>query len=555
MNAVDVYKKLAKELSRMSVKTATLYNSSTSSADVRTLFLVDLESSNLDILQNTRYLRAPFRWLVLSDTDDDRSKFLWDLPLLLDADFVLAERNGNSFNMIELYKPSPNGPTYSQPRGHYNGTLLDTRPSRELYRRRGDVMGHHMVMSHVIQESNATMYHLPRQDRLNLQYDSVAKMAWVVVRLAFEMVNATPGYIFSTRYGYKRNGSWSGMINDLITGQAVIGTNLLMNLERLEVITYTDTISPFQLRFIFRQLPLTDVSNIFTLPFSVNVWIAIIVCAIISSAAFYLNSRLEVSSKEATPLDGNITDAMLVTLSALSNQGSSIAPRSYSGRMILWLVFLSMMLIYFAYSANIVSLLQAPSNAIRTFDQLTNSKLILGAENLDYHYFLFRNNKKLHERIIPQHGKKQLFSVEECARKIKKESYAIHCVLNPMYRRIEQTFLETDKCDLTIIDYLNAFTPGTPVTKESPYLELLRVSIKRIKEAGIYSALDRRYNIPKPRCDGKVAAFSSISLQNVKPVLMLHLLGVVASVVILVMEVVVHRVSLRINHSRRYRME
>jgi hypothetical protein len=43
------------------------------------------------------------------------------------------------------------------------------------------------------------------------------------VKLVFEMLNATPRYVYSHRWGYQQNGKWSGMIEDLYTGRADLG--------------------------------------------------------------------------------------------------------------------------------------------------------------------------------------------------------------------------------------------------------------------------------------------------------------------------------------------
>lgn len=60
------------------------------------------------------------------------------------------------------------------------------------------------------------------------EHDSIAKICWSNVRLAFEMLNATPKYIFSHRWGYKQNGVWSGMIDDLYSDRADVGKTELL---------------------------------------------------------------------------------------------------------------------------------------------------------------------------------------------------------------------------------------------------------------------------------------------------------------------------------------
>lgn len=56
----------------------------------------------------------------------------------------------------------------------------------------------------------------------------------------------------------------------------------------------------------------------------------------------------------------------------------------------LWVIFVALMALYAAYSANIVVLLQAPSTAIRTVEQLSASGITLGALDTDYNRFVFR---------------------------------------------------------------------------------------------------------------------------------------------------------------------
>lgn len=53
-------------------------------------------------------------------------------------------------------------------------------------------------------------------------------------------------------------------------------------------------------------------------------------------------------------------------------------------------LFTALMALYAAYSANIVVLLQAPSDSIRTLAQLAHSKITVAAYDVDYSNFVFR---------------------------------------------------------------------------------------------------------------------------------------------------------------------
>ncbi|XP_038211444.1 ionotropic receptor 75a-like [Zerene cesonia] len=546
---ISLYRLLSEDGVRISSK----LDGNSKLLDQNLLFLVDLNCPAAENAFNiTDQFRSPYRWLVIYDNtrnvgNDKRIiDQLWNLPLLTDSDFVLAQRKGNALSLIELHKPSPSGPTYSNPRGFYNGTLIDTRPRREMYWRRRDLMGHPLTMSNVIQDSNTTIHHL--EDRLKLHHDPITKLCWIHVSTAFGMLNATARYVFSYRWGYIKDGQWSGMINDLRTGRADIGTNCVPNSKRLEVVVFTDSIGQFEVKFIFRQPPLSYVANIFALPFSNSVWIAIALSILVSTAAIYVASRWEIKRLGFNPtqLDGSVADALLLTMSAMSQQGCSKEPKGLSGRIMLWVIFAALMALYAAYAAHIVVLLQAPSSSIRTLEQLEQSGMTLGAIDTDYNRFVFRMFKDpvkqaIFKKVEPAKGKSHYYSLNEGVKKIRQGLFAYHSILEPVYRRVEETFLETEKCDLMEIDYMNARHPFVPIYKNSPYLELLRVALKRIRESGIQSALHRRLQVPKPKCSDKISSFSSVGLLNLRPVLCFMLYGIVLSIFIAVLENIIHK--------------
>nr|ARO70293.1 antennal ionotropic receptor 75p [Dendrolimus punctatus] len=150
------------------------------------------------------------------------------------------------------------------------------------------------------------------------------------------------------------------------------------------------------------------------------------------------------------------------------------------GRIMLWVLFTALMALYAAYSANIVVLLQAPSNSIRTLHQLAYSKMTLAANDVDYNHFIFSlfkdpDHVSIYKIIQPEKGREQFYELNEGVEKIRQGLFAFHSIVEPVYRRVEETFLETEKCDLMEIDFLGSFDPFVPVKKDSPFLELLRV--------------------------------------------------------------------------------
>ncbi|XP_059057967.1 glutamate receptor-like [Achroia grisella] len=549
--------KLVSELSKIGVRSSNFMNVICKYQRHLVLHLIDLscpgsEQILLDATER-KLFASPFRWLALSNEESETSKeILFSRPLLPDSEVVLAEQAAEGFILTELHKPAINYSMISTSRGFYNGSLLDTRSHKSLYRRRRDLKGHYLTISNVIQDSNTTKYHLVQEDRLELQYDAVAKICWISATHAFEMLKATPRYIFSYRFGYKVKGKWSGMVHDLQLKKADLGTNCVVFIDRMEVVAYTDTVAPMRMRFVFRQPPLSYVSNIFSLPFSRNVWMAIAVCSLGCTGTFYFTSKWERTfGMNPTQLDGSIGDALLLTMSAVTQQGCYIEPRRIPGRIMEWVFFAVLMALYAAYSANIVVLLQAPSNSIKTLAELSNSKIHLAANDLDYNRFVLSPSQTLtdpihqsiHDRIDNGNGKGEYYHIYEGVERMRKGLFAFHSIVEPVYHRVEKTFQETEKCDLTEVDFINSFDAATPVQKDSPYIELLRVVYKQLRESGILSVLNRRLQTPKPHCSNKLAAFSSVGLMDLKPVLLLMIYGILLSLGIMILEMTHYKIK------------
>ncbi|KAI5640158.1 ligand-gated ion channel domain-containing protein [Phthorimaea operculella] len=545
--------KLVKAMSAIGVRSCQSHQPS-KLLDQGHLFLLDLDCSDSEnVLSKAiekELFRSPYRWLMLTSLPEvEAESMLERVPALADSDVVLAARTDNGFRMAELHRPAPQASLRSTMRGYFNKTFVDIRPHRALFRRRRDLLGYPLTMAVVIQDSNTTRQHL--ETRLEPQHDYIAKVSWLNVRLGFQMLNATPRYIWAYRWGYVFNGSWSGMIDDMRRGKADVGTNLLVKADRMDVVTYTDNLAPFRVRFILRQPPLSYVANIFSLPFSAGVWLALLVCTLASFGGVWAATRWEAKFKLSPhQLDGSFSDALLITMSAFSQQGCSVEPHKPSGRIMSLIMFMTLMATYAAYSAYIVVLLQAPSSTIRTLAQLGASSLTLAANDVDYNHIilkLYSRQDAIHQKVYKKiENEKRYYHLQEGVQKIRQGLFAFHSIVEPVYRQVEDTFQEHEKCDLVEVDYLGAQDAFTPVAKNSSYLELLRVVcvlFKQIQESGIKQAVVQRQQTPKPKCAAKGAMFSSVGLTDLMPVIILMLYGAAVSVVILLAEILVHKVN------------
>ncbi|CAH2089188.1 unnamed protein product [Euphydryas editha] len=560
------------------------------------LILTDLSCPGIEEIliqiSDQGYFKSPYRWLIL---DSDIGSYKFDLfnklDMPLNSDVVIAKKvNNDEYQLIEAYKISESADVIYTTRGVWRsasdeikytkyskkvlmeiaenstinvtttddeeqnrieigkyGTIEDYRQTKVISIRRNNLRRHILTMANVITDSNETRKHL--DDRLNLHQDSITKMSYMVVKICFEMLNATEKRIFTHTWGYKdKNGNWQGIIDHLLKKEADLGTLTIFTQERMKAIDYIAMVGSTAVRFVFREPPLALLENIFALPFTTAVWIAISICVVGCAVFLYITSKWEATmGMHPLQLNGSWADVLILIIGAVLQQGCTLEPRYAAGRCVTLLLFIALTILYAAYSANIVVLLRAPSSSVRSLPDLLNSPLKLGASDFEYNRYFF---KKLNEpvrkaiynkKIAPKGKKANFFSMKEGVEKIRRGLFAFHMELNPGYRLIQETYQEDEKCDLVEIDYINEIDPWLPGQKRSPYKDLFKINFMKIRETGIQSNIHHRLHVGKPRCSGSISTFSSVGITDMYPALIATLYGMLISIVVLILEITYKR--------------
>ncbi|KAL4705622.1 hypothetical protein ACJJTC_002008 [Scirpophaga incertulas] len=326
----------------------------------------------------------------------------------------------------------------------------------------------------------------------------------------------------------------------------------------MEVIDYIAMVGSTAVRFVFREPPLAYISNIFALPFTGAVWLAIGVCVLCCAIFLYFTSRWEANmSKHQFQLDGSWADIIILIIGAVLQQGCTLEPRYAAGRTVTLLLFLALTILYSAYSANIVVLLRAPSSSIRTLNDILHSPLKIGASDFEYNRYFFKKlnepiRKEIYDKKIAPKGKKpNFYTMKEGVEKIRQGLFAFHMESNPGYRLIQETYHEDEKCDLVEIDYINEIDPWVPGQKRSPYKDLFKINFIKIRESGVQACIHHRLHVPRPRCAGSVATFSSVGLTEMLPAMLAGLYGALLAPVVLMMELAYHRL-MRIREMKKH---
>ncbi|XP_067005102.2 ionotropic receptor 75a-like [Anabrus simplex] len=387
-----------------------------------------------------------------------------------------------------------------------------------------------------------TLNHL--DDFVDKHIDSITKNNYILLTHVLETVNASVEYIIVDSWGYATNGSWSGMVGSLQRKEADIGaTALFFTADRLPILDYIALTTPTRAAFLFRQPPLSYVSNIFTLPFTTSVWVASAVLVFVSAVMLYMTTVWE----DRHQLKPSWVEVTMVTLGAVCQQGSPFVSHGVPGRIVMILLFIAVMFLYTSYSANIVALLQSSTTSIKTLDNLLHSHLHLGVHDIVYnrHYFKAASDpvrRAIYEKkVAPPNIPDNFMSLEEGIEKLRMGLFAFHLELSTGYLMIQKTFREDEKCGLQTIPFLQVVDPYLAVRKNTPYKEMLSVSYRKLAERGLQDRTLRHLYTRKPKCVSKGSSFVSVGIVDCYPALLVLLYGTACSLSIFVLEMLANK--------------
>ncbi|XP_072744979.1 glutamate receptor ionotropic, kainate 5-like isoform X2 [Anoplolepis gracilipes] len=544
------------------------------------LYVLDLDcnyaSEMLRQLDLNRMFVAPMRWLLLQDrcnmimdyADDANITFTYndsildifeDLAVYPDSDVILAKRfDDDFFQLTSVYRPSLQRDIIWEERGNWtveNSLRLRTFDVASARRRN---LQQTTLKSAIVIINPESANHLT--DYKNVNKDPVTKINYPWLLHLINRMNATLNLTIVSDWGYKdKNGSFDGLTGLLSRREIDLGgTTMHIFEDRIDEVKYVPLRTDIRLSFVFRQPLLSTVKNIFTLPFERNVWIAIalflvlVFCSLYTSMKweYYRNTMKKSSAiwKHTNIGQPTFGDDLLVLLGAFAQQGYSYEPFRVSARIITFMLLVASLSLYAAYTANIVALLQSPTDSIKTLSDLLNSPLTLGADDIYWCRYVFKTfqdpiRKAIYEeRIEPKGRKSNWMSLEEGVKRVRNETFAIHGTESKIYRIMQETYEEHEKCGLTEIDYINMDSPYLPLPKQSPYLEIIKYGAMILQEYGLKQREEYRIFIKKPTCLNQ-GSFISIGFTECHFVIVAMSYGVLLSLIVFVLELLWHKIS------------
>ncbi|XP_056633927.1 ionotropic receptor 75a-like [Diorhabda sublineata] len=516
-------------------------------------FLMDADCDHskhvLGKANGLKLFQRPFKWIIWGRNDESDFE---NYDFRLDSRIFFIEKVAGIYGIKLWYKLTEGGVLKND--------LATWLPSRKFltfdrfsfYKNRSNLMGKNLTAAFVITDID-TYQHL--EDYRHTHIDALSKHNWHLMKVLSSILNAKFVNIFENTWGYreKNSTSFSGMIGDLQTNKADIGGGgAFITEERLDVVDYVSPCVRVSLKFIFRAPPLTSVSNLFTLPFSSSVWYACFALVPIILIIIYVivkwESKDAVFQKEAkdnnvAPLRAACSDVLVMELGAVTQQGAESEPKSNAGRIATIFLFIAFMFLFNSYAANIVAILQSTTDSIKSLEDLLNSRMECGVEDIPYGHQFFEKaqdpiRKAIYEQKVAPKGQKPNFlNIYEGVRKVQQGFFAFHVDVLTGYTVIKNLFREYEKCTLKELIYIRHTEPWIPIKKNSPYKELIAVGLIRIIETGVQGRHTHRIYTKKPVCNSGASNFMSVGIMDIYAAFLVFGIGAVVAVVVFFFEI------------------
>ncbi|XP_011296660.1 glutamate [NMDA] receptor subunit 1-like [Fopius arisanus] len=511
-----------------------------------------LSDNVIEKFSNHLPFNESYHWLVLSHLSSIPMKYLEVLPLTIASELTSAIREKDEFQLYDIYNPSyrHGGSVVITDKGRWtprNG--LHDKLIQYKYTRRTDLQQTCLNFSVVLYDPPLPDFMTYLSTYMSIEKDTLTRAHYPVAMYLQDMYNFSMKIHQATSWGYPVNGSFDGIIGDIISGVIDMSlTPFVFHTGRMDFIEYIAETWKFEAKFTFLHPRISTLRNNFLKPFTDDLWWMILLVGAVYWTLLLLSLVLE-HHYEGKHEDTEMTaiDTGLTTVAALSQQGLSDSPNFISGRITFLSLFFWALLLYQFYSASIVSsLMTPPPRWIKTIKALTDSHLDVGAQNISYYWNYFETatdpdvvelyNRKMKSR---KEHPNAFLPLDRGFKQIQKGGYAFLCGTIATYPIVQAQFLEEQICGLEEIRIAKPLRLSLIVGKGSPFKKMIIYGVRKIIQSGIIYHLDSIWHVPRPECPKTYENKPTpMGIQEFSPALFLLAIGLGMSVMLLMMEYV-----------------
>ncbi|XP_038055631.1 glutamate receptor 4-like [Patiria miniata] len=368
-------------------------------------------------------------------------------------------------------------------------------------------------------------------------------------------------------YGIPVNGTWNGMVGELVRGEADIAVAPLTIIsDRERVIDFTKPFMSLGISIMIKK-PQTTKPDVFSFmhPLSYEIWMCIVLAYAGVSVVLFLVSRFSpkewypveytrvptdepngaIPPKEQTTNDFGITNSLWFSFGALMQQGCDISPRSLSGRIVGGVWWFFTLIIISSYTANLAAFLTVERMVtdIQSAEDLVASKdvsygMVAAGSTEEFFrqskiplYMDMWNYMNSTERAVLMTTNDQ--GLERLRHMNGKFAFLMESTMN-------EYFSQQKPCDtLKVGQNLDSKSYGIGVSRNlTRFSDELTLAILQLREEGVLDALKKRWWFDKGQCHEADADSGSnaLSLSNVAGVFYILVGGLALALMSAIME-------------------
>uniref|UniRef100_A0A4W3GXP5 Glutamate receptor n=1 Tax=Callorhinchus milii TaxID=7868 RepID=A0A4W3GXP5_CALMI len=317
------------------------------------------------------------------------------------------------------------------------------------------------------------------------------------------------------------NGSWNGMIGELINKRADLAISAItITPERESVVDFSKRYMDYSVGILLRKPE--EKINIFSVfaPFDLAVWACIAAAIpVVGVLIFVLNRvqliRAQSPTKPQTPTSNSNTlhSAIWLVYGAFVQQGGESAMNSVAMRIVMGSWWLFTLIVCSSYTANLAAFLTVSrmDNSVRSFQDLAKqSELLYGTvkDSSVYEYFQAKGTNPLEQdstyaelwRTISKNSGMEncVSSASEGIKKVKNGNYAFLWDMAV----VEYAALTDDDCSMTIVgNSVSSKGYGIALQHGSPYRDLFSQRILELQESGDLDVFKQKWWPKMGRCN------------------------------------------------------
>ena len=280
-----------------------------------------------------------------------------------------------------------------------------------------------------------------------------------------------------------------------------------------------------------------DGSSTYLVPFTPIMWILTFLTILLCFITFHLTNYINNSfTQDDSQFNWSLT--LMVILHGFLGQGAPYEPKSYSTRVVFYVVFSSGLILYTGYSACLTSFLTVkhikfPFTDFQQFYEQTNFKLI--SVRGTYYEDIFKYGTPLQRKI---YNERMVFSdsVAEGVKMLEKDQkLAIYWT-----DAISQLF--SDECQFTSIPHFDFRLPmSIGAIKNSSYIDIFNYQIQKMWENGRLDQLQRKWLETDWICEAPKNEGLGMDLVYTLFILMVSSIGL--SFVLLLVEIIAEKIG------------